>query len=105
VIVVWFALAAAGAGLVRHGVNLLGRAWLGTLVVNLVGSFVLGYVLGSGPSDDVGLVVGTAACGSLTTFSTFALETVEARDGTRIRIVLATVIGTVAAATVGHWLA
>ena len=102
---VWFALAAAGAALVRHGVNLLGRAWLGTLVLNVVGAFVLGYVLASAASDEVRLVVGTAACGSLTTFSTFALETVEAHDAARIRIVVTTIVGTIAAASVGHWLA
>lgn len=104
-IVLWFALAAAGGGLVRHGVNLLGHAWLGTLGVNVVGALVLGYLLGAGASDDVLLVVGTAGCGSLTTFSTFALETVEARDAARIRIVVLTVVGTIAAALLGHRLA
>lgn len=101
-IAVWFALAAAGGGLLRHGVNLLGRGWLGTLAVNVVGAVALGFVLGSDASDDVRLVVGTAACGSLTTFSTFALEAVEARDATRVRIVAVTVVGTVAAAAVGY---
>lgn len=103
-IAVWFALAAAGGGLLRHGVNVLGRGWVGTLTVNVIGAFVLGFVLGAEVSDDVRLVVGTAACGSLTTFSTFALEAVEARDATRVRIVASTVGGTVAAAAAGYWL-
>ena len=101
-IIVWFAVAAATGGLVRHGVNLLGRAWVGTLAVNVVGAFVLGYMLGSGASDDVVLVVGTAGCGSLTTFSTFALEAVEARDAARVTIVAATIVGSVTAAAIGH---
>lgn len=101
-IVAGFVVAAAVGGLLRHGVNLLGWAWLGTFAVNVVGAFVLGYVLGSGASDDLALIVGTAACGSLTTFSTFALEAVEARDTTQVRVVVLTVVGTIAAATIGH---
>lgn len=102
---VWFVLAAAAGGLVRHGVNVLGRGWTGTLAVNVVGAFVLGWLLGSGASSTTVLVAGTAGCGSLTTFSTFALDTVEARAATRITIVVATVVGTVLAATVGYGLA
>lgn len=102
--VVWFVLAAAAGGVGRHAVNHLGRAWLGTLAVNVSGAFVLGVVLGSGASGDVALVVGTAGCGSLTTFSTFAIEAVEARDATRVAIVTATVVGTIAAGAIGYWL-
>lgn len=98
---VWFVLAAATGALVRHGVNLLGRGWSGTLAVNVVGSFVLGWLLGSGASSDTLLVVGTAGCGSLTTFSTFAVEVVEVTGPRRITVVAATVVGTVLAAAVG----
>lgn len=55
-----------------------------TLGVNVVGSFLLGVVLGwtadslSGPQADAAhtlrLVVGTGFCGGLTTFSTFTVE-------------------------------
>lgn len=99
---VWFALAAAAGALVRHGVNLLGRGWVGTLGVNVVGSFVLGWLLGSGASAGTVLVVGTAGCGSLTTFSTFAIETVEVHGRGRVTIVAATAVGTVLAAAAGH---
>lgn len=101
----WFALAAAGGALIRHRVNLLGRAWLGTLAVNVAGALLLGYLLGSGASGDTVLVVGSAGCGSLTTFSTFALETVEARDLTRLHIVVVMIVSTLAAAAVGYGLA
>jgi CrcB protein len=47
---------------------------LGTLVVNLSGSFLLGLVVGLGASHRVQLVVGTATLGSYTTFSTWMLE-------------------------------
>ncbi|HWF36262.1 MAG TPA: fluoride efflux transporter CrcB [Solirubrobacteraceae bacterium] len=55
---------------------------LGTLVVNLTGSFLLGLVLGLGVSHRVQLLVGTATLGSYTTFSTWMLETHRsAQDG------------------------
>lgn len=53
----------------------------GTLVVNAVGSLLLGVItgltLGDHVSGEVDIVVGTGFCGALTTFSTFALENVR----------------------------
>lgn len=99
---VWFGIAAVSGALVRHAVNLRGRGWLGTLAVNLCGALVLGYLLGRGVSDDVALVVGTAGCGSVTTFSMFALEAVEARGAARVVIVGSTISGSLAAAVLGY---
>ncbi|WP_172457848.1 CrcB family protein, partial [Pseudonocardia sp. N23] len=45
------------------------------------GSFVLGLTLGSTASPEVVLLVGTGFCGSLTTYSTFAYETVQLTAG------------------------
>ncbi|RIQ11792.1 fluoride efflux transporter CrcB [Jiangella rhizosphaerae] len=63
-----------------------GFPW-GTLVVNVMGSFVLGLVLGS-PSvgDDVVALAGTGFCGALTTYSTFGYETLRLlEDGAWVR--------------------
>ncbi|NJO83191.1 MAG: fluoride efflux transporter CrcB [Blastochloris sp.] len=54
----------------------------GTLLVNLVGSFVLGGFLTlahawPGIGSELRLLVATGFCGSLTTFSTFGYEVVE----------------------------
>lgn len=51
----------------------------GTLTVNLVGSLILGFILGltmNRPrgSEEIRLLLGTGLCGGFTTFSTFALE-------------------------------
>jgi len=53
----------------------------GTLTVNAVGSLILGLLTGllttGHVASIVGTLVGTGFCGALTTFSTFAFETVQ----------------------------
>ncbi len=51
---------------------------LGTLTVNVVGSAVLGVVLGlDDASAEMIALVGTGFCGTLTTFSTFGFDVVR----------------------------
>lgn len=63
--------------------GLVGRAFpWGTLVVNLVGSFILavavGWTLKRGPLDTrFSLFLATGFCGGLTTFSTYTAETLN----------------------------
>ena len=47
---------------------------LGTLLVNLLGSFLLGWIASSGWSEPFVLFLGTGFMGAFTTFSTFKLE-------------------------------
>ena len=51
----------------------------GTLAVNVAGSLILGLLagLGSGVPGPVGALLGTGFCGALTTWSTFAVQTVQ----------------------------
>ncbi|PSP69595.1 fluoride efflux transporter CrcB [Halobacteriales archaeon QH_6_68_27] len=76
-------LVGAGGALgavLRHAVSQrveAGEFPAGTLVVNVVGSFVLGFVVALGAESGVALFVGTGACGSFTTFSSFSVETVR----------------------------
>ena len=64
---------------------------VGTLTVNLIGCFVLGVLAGgvahSGWSAGTYALLGTGFCGGLTTFSTFAVETVELSLHLRARAV------------------
>lgn len=48
-----------------------------TLFVNVVGSFLLGWVTFAGAGEGALLVVGVGACGAFTTFSSFSVDTVR----------------------------
>ena len=47
-----------------------------TLVVNVVGSFLLGLVVFGVSDSEIALLVGTGFCGAFTTFSSFSFQTV-----------------------------
>lgn len=66
--------------LVLRGVLGAAFPW-GTLVVNAAGSLLLGVLLGLPLSPQAMAVWGTGFCGALTTYSTFALETVQLAHG------------------------
>lgn len=96
--------AGAGAGL-RHVVNRTGHGWLGTLAVNVVGSFLLGWVVAAEPAASTVTVIGTGLLGSFTTFSMFALEVAEAGLVQRVAIVTGSVALGVGAAALGFAIA
>lgn len=100
----WFVLAAAGGAVVRHQVNRLGTGWRGTMALNVLGAFALGLLVASEPGQATVIVVGTGLLGSLTTFSTFALEFAEAPRRIRLVILVGTVVLGLAAAALGCWL-
>ncbi|PPK66378.1 fluoride efflux transporter CrcB [Actinokineospora auranticolor] len=82
------ALGAAVGAPARYLVDRGMRRWLGerfpwgTLVVNVVGSLVLGGVVAAaGP--DLRVLLGTGFCGALTTFSTFSADTLRLVESAR----------------------
>ncbi|MFB6124754.1 MAG: fluoride efflux transporter CrcB [Halanaeroarchaeum sp.] len=71
---------------------------LGTYAVNVLGSFVLGLLTFGGVHSDLALFLGTGACGSFTTFSSFSFETVRLWEtGERYRATV-NALGTLASA-------
>jgi CrcB protein len=82
----------------------------GTLVVNVVGSLVLGVLTGLGAGHElpsvVRLGVGTGFCGALTTYSTFGYETLRLiEDGAGLYAlvnVVASLAAGLAAAAAGY---
>lgn len=97
-----FILGGAAGAIVRHLVNQIGLTWIGTLALNVVGAFALGLLVAADVSDDMTTVVGIGLFGTLTTFSTFSLEVVEAPRRQRVLIVSATIVLGMGAAALGH---
>ncbi|SOD65290.1 CrcB protein [Streptomyces zhaozhouensis] len=114
----WALVAAGGAGgaALRYAVDRGLRLWhdgafpWGTLLVNLLGSLVLGALTGAlwagAAGERLGLLLGTGFCGALTTWSTLSYETLRLAETGRWPAaagnVLASVGGGVAAAWAGH---
>lgn len=95
---------AVGAGgsagaLARYAVgDWVERRALDTLAVNVLGSLLLGVVLGSGVDGSAYLAAAVGFCGAFTTFSSFAVETVRlAEDGETV-VAIGNALGTLALA-------
>jgi CrcB protein len=101
------ALGAAVGAPVRYlaGHLLDGRLHWGTLVVNLAGSALLGALLGAAVDGHWLALLGTGFCGGLTTYSSFAVQSVQGGPRRGTAYVVMTVTGCLAAATLGHLLA
>ena len=93
----------------------LGFPW-GTILVNVIGSLVIGFVATlTGPNGRVVVPIDAQAfvmvglCGGFTTFSAFSLQTLElARDGRLLHAganILLSVVLCLTAVALGHWLA
>jgi CrcB protein len=85
-LIAWIGLCGALGALARYGVGLTVLRWLGegfafgTLVVNVIGCFLLAFLVHVSTatdlvSEDVRLALGVGLLGAFTTFSTFGFET------------------------------
>lgn len=103
------ALVAAGGAIGAAARYAVGRFTRRTVfVVNVIGSLLLGVILSAAVGDSAALVLGVGACGSFTTFSSFALETVtraEERPFEAVGYAAGTLVVAVGAFLVGGHLA
>lgn len=84
----------------------------GTLIVNVVGSFVFGLVMAAAMAGDTSpelvAAIGFGFCGGLTTYSTFSYETLQLLEAGGRRYGLANIGGSIVAglaAAVAGWTA
>lgn len=79
----------------------------GTFAINVLGSLLLGLIVGAAAPASLVALLGTGFCGGFTTFSTFSYETVrmvEQGHGRRAALYAAASLGVgLLAATLGWW--
>lgn len=78
------------------------RTHWGTLLVNLTGSALLGWLVGHGVPAHPLALVGTGFCGAFTTYSAFAVQSVNRGGLPGLAYAIGTVLGCLAAAGVGY---
>jgi fluoride exporter len=95
--------AALGAPLRLLAGHLLDRHthW-GTLLVNLAGSAFLGWLLGHGVDGYPLALLGTGFCGAFTTYSAFAVQSVNQGGRAGLLYAVGTVLGCLLAAWAGY---
>ena len=117
----WVTLGSAIGGLLRYAITRLTLTLsisfpFGTVLINVLGSFVIGYfgtlTLQSGKypaSDNLRLFVMVGICGGFTTFSSFSLQTFDLMRsggwGRALANVVLSVVLCVGAVAAGHLLA
>jgi CrcB protein len=75
----------------------------GTLIVNVAGSFLIGFVMQMLPPGDTRLFLTAGVLGGFTTYSSFNYETLQLPPWIAILNVAATVTGCLAAGMLGTW--
>lgn len=105
------AVGAAGGAVARWAFTSVIDNGTGLLAVNVVGSFLVGWLAGRSPSTarSLWLLMGTGFCGGLTSFSSFALDVARRLDnsqpGTALQVATATIVLVVLAAVIGFRIA
>lgn len=117
----WFAVAIGGAvgSLLRYALLLVNpRIWsglfpIGLLLVNVLGSFALGLILGLLPPEQrhspVGVGISVGLLGGFTTFSTFSFDSIalwqDGHSSQALVLVVSSCLLGILGAALGIWLA
>ena len=110
-------LGGAIGAMMRYGVTLLCNAihWssnLGTFLVNIIGSFAMGLLVGWSETNSTQtswlLMATVGICGGFTTFSTFSMQSVSLLQQGKYTLALLYILGTVLVcivmAAIGYWI-
>jgi CrcB protein len=81
-----------------------GHAFLGTMFVNVTGSFVIGFVAALGPIKLWEQLLMIGVLGGYTTFSSFSLQTLELIHEGRWTVAFTNAFGSLALCLVAVWL-
>ena len=113
----WIAIGGAIGSVARYGCSSLIAGWIGetfpwgTLLVNVSGSFVIGFFATlTGPdgrvlvAGDVRQFVTVGICGGYTTFSSFSLQTLNLIQNGELAQAGLNVVGSVALCLLAVWL-
>ena len=105
---VWLTLCGAAGVLARYGLGLAVQSIWTIVAINLIGSFMLGFLIhaGAGLSESTRTAIGVGFLGGFTTFSTMTVQTVLEIEGGREALALAylavTVVGGMTMAIAGY---
>ena len=110
-------LGGAIGAMMRYGATLLCNAihWssnLGTFLVNIIGSFAMGLLIGlseANSSQTSWLLMATVGiCGGFTTFSTFSMQSVsllqQGKYSMAVLYILGTVLVCIVMTAIGYWI-
>ncbi|WP_435069567.1 fluoride efflux transporter FluC [Haloplanus sp. C73] len=95
---------ATGQYVGRLGILADRRFPYGTFTVNVVGAFVLALVTALGAGEDALYLLGTGACGSYTTFSSFSVDVVRLWETGSRRLAAWYAVSNLAGAVGAIWL-
>ena len=110
-------LGGAIGAMMRYGVTLICNAiqWssdLGTFLVNIIGSFAMGLLVGWSEANSTQtswlLMATVGICGGFTTFSTFSMQSLsllqQGKYSMAVLYILGTVMVCIVMAAIGYWI-
>lgn len=105
--IIWLAICGSAGVLARYGLSVVFQSIWTTVAINLLGSFLLGFLIHGGGhfSEDTKTAIGVGFLGGFTTFSTLTVQTVLEVDGGRTTVAVSylafTIVGGLTVAVIG----
>ena len=105
----WIGLGGAFGSVLRFALSGIvsrwaGHAFLGTMFVNITGSFAIGFIAALGPMKFWEQLLMIGVLGGFTTFSSFSLQTLQLVQEGRMSVAVTNVLGSVCLCLAAVWL-